>query len=75
MELHPELSAAGGFCAAQGNVGGKNTSGEHLGRSYFGINAGENFRLAVSPPKLSPRVGKRPGRSALQSREARVLPG
>lgn len=73
MELHPELPAAGGFCGAQGNVGGKillESIWEETTLALMLVKISD--WLSVSPPKLSPGVGKRPGGSALQSREACV---
>lgn len=73
MELHPELPAAGGFCGAQGNMGGKillESIWEETTLALMLVKISD--WLSVSPPKLSPGVGKRPGGSALQSREACV---
>lgn len=73
MELHPELPAAGGFCGAQGNVGGKillESIWEETTLALMLVKISD--WLSVSPPKLSPGVGKRPGGSALQSRKACV---
>lgn len=73
MELQPELPTAGGFCGAQGNVGGKillESIWEETTLALILVKISD--WLSVSPPKLSPGVGKRPGRSALQSREACV---
>lgn len=73
MELHPELPAAGGFCGAQGNVGGKILLESIWEETTFALMLVKiSDWLSVSPPKLSPGVGKRPGGSALQSREACV---
>lgn len=71
MELHPELPTAGGFCGAQGNVGGKillESIWEDTTLALILVKISDC--LSVSPPKLSLGVGKGPGRSALQSREA-----
>lgn len=73
MELHPELPAAGGFCGAQGNVGGKILLESIWEETTLALTLVKiSDWLSVSPPKLSPGVGKRPGGSALQSREACV---
>lgn len=72
-ELHPELPTAGGFCGAQGNVGGKillESIWEETTLALILVKISD--WLSVSPPKLSLGVGKRLGRSALQSREACV---
>lgn len=70
MELYPELPTARGFCGAQGNVGGKillESIWEETTLALMLVKIAD--WLAVSPLKLSPGVGKRPGGSALQSRE------
>lgn len=60
-----------------GERGWKNTSGEHLGRNYVGINAGENFRLAVCfSTETIPGGWEETGRvSIAKSGSLRELPG